>query len=106
MSRSAANGGIELFYDADLAGKNGEAREYRDSRQKFYDQEVLREPIPGADVTLTLDANLQYHAEENLMNAVKESGAEGGSVVVLDPYTGDILAMASYPDLRPKSQTG
>lgn len=98
------NGGVELTLDADLAGQNGEAREYRDSRQNSYDRDVLREPVPGADVTLTIDANLQYHAERNLEAAVKDSGAEGGSVVAMDPYTGDILAMASYPTFDPNQK--
>ncbi len=104
----SGNGGIELTLNKDLAGKNGEAREYRDSRQNTYDRDVIREPIPGADVMLTIDANLQYHAEQNLEAAVKESGAEGGSVVAIDPYTGDILAMASYPTFDPnlKPQKG
>lgn len=104
----SGNGGIELTFNKDLAGQNGEAREYRDSRQNSYDRDVVSEPIAGADVMLTIDPKLQYHAEQNLEAAVKESQAEGGSVVVMDPYTGDILAMASYPTFDPnlKPQKG
>lgn len=95
------NLGMELSLEKDLGGRNGEARIYKDSRQNSYDQTVLRAPEPGSDVTLTLDPNIQFHAELELEKAVKEGNAEGGSVVVMDPYTGDILAMASYPAFDP-----
>jgi cell division protein FtsI (penicillin-binding protein 3) len=62
---------------------------------------VLRDPVPGATLTLTLDPQLQFRAERELEAAARASGAEAGSVVVLDPYTGDVLAMASYPTFNP-----
>ncbi len=101
------NAGIELSLEKELGGKSGEARLFTDSRQNSYDQIVLREPEPGADITLTIDPNLQYRAEEELKLATEASGADGGSLVAMDPYTGEILAMASYPtfdpNLRPAS---
>lgn len=95
------NAGAELSFDKELAGQSGEARLLTDSRQNSYDQTVLREPVPGIGLTLTLDPNLQFRAEKELATAVKAGGAEAGSVVVMDPYTGDILAMASYPTFDP-----
>ena len=95
------NGGLELTFDKDLGGKPGEARLFTDSRQNSYDQTVLRESVPGADLTLTIDPNLQFRAEQELQAAVLASGANGGSVVVMDPYTGDVLAMANYPTFDP-----
>jgi cell division protein FtsI (penicillin-binding protein 3) len=98
------NGGVELTFEKDLGGKPGQARLFTDSRQNSYDQLVLEDPIPGADITLTLDPNLQYHAESELAAAVNASGAEAGSVVAMDPYTGEILAMASYPTFDPNER--
>lgn len=95
------NGGVELSFDKELGGRPGEARVFTDSRQNSYDQTVLRDPVPGIDLTLTLDPNLQYRSEKELAAAVNASGAEAGSVVAMDPYTGDILAMASYPTFDP-----
>ncbi|MEO5925205.1 MAG: penicillin-binding protein [Bryobacteraceae bacterium] len=95
------NAGVELSFEKYLGGKSGEARLYTDSRQNSYDQDVLRQPEPGGDVTLTIDPNLQFKAEQELALAVAASGADGGSVVAMDPYTGEILAMASYPTFDP-----
>ncbi|MEO8100473.1 MAG: penicillin-binding protein [Acidobacteriota bacterium] len=102
------NAGVELSFERELGGKAGEARLSMDSRQNSYDSVVLREPIPGADLTLTIDPTLQYRAERELEAAVRASGAKNGSVVALDPYTGDVLAMANYPSFDPnlKPQPG
>jgi cell division protein FtsI (penicillin-binding protein 3) len=95
------NAGIELSFENDLGGKPGEARLFTDSNQISHDEVVLREPVPGANLTLTIDPNLQFRAEQELAAAVQASGAEGGSVVAMDPYTGEILAMASFPTFNP-----
>ncbi|HUY77292.1 MAG TPA: penicillin-binding protein 2, partial [Ktedonobacterales bacterium] len=57
--------------------------------------------IAGADVTLTLDANIQYWAEQGLAQTIAATGADGGSVIALDPRTGAILAMANAPSFDP-----
>jgi cell division protein FtsI (penicillin-binding protein 3) len=98
------NAGIEQFFDRDLQGVPGEAQLLTDSGDEVYDEIVLRAPAPGAELTLTLDPNLQFRAEQELENAAVASGAEGGSVVAMDPYTGDILAMASYPRFDPNTK--
>ncbi len=54
-------------------------------------------PIPGAAVTLTLDRDIQYVAQRAIADAVADSGAESGSIVVMDPRNGEILALASTP---------
>lgn len=100
------NAGLELSLEEDLAGKSGLARMYTDSRQNPYDSVVTREPVPGADLTLTIDSNVQYEAERQLAAAVKASGAKTGSVVALDPQTGDILALANYPAYDPNVPPG
>ncbi|MEO8049335.1 MAG: penicillin-binding protein [Acidobacteriota bacterium] len=95
------NGGVEMTFDDELSGRPGLARVYNDVRQNAYDSVVSRVPEPGTNLTLTLDPNLQYDAEKALAAAVAKSNAKTGSVVVLNPYTGDILAMANYPAYDP-----
>lgn len=60
-------------------------------------------PIPGTDLVLTLDLNIQYIVEEELKRALEEYGAESGSVVVMDPRTGGVLAVVSHPHYNPNS---
>lgn len=98
------NAGIELSFENELGGKPGEARLFTDSRQNSYDQDVVRAPEPGVDLTLTIDPNLQYRAEQELAAAAEASGADGGSVVAMDPYTGEILAMANWPMFNPNER--
>jgi cell division protein FtsI (penicillin-binding protein 3) len=95
------NGGIEMSFDDELSGRPGLAKVYNDVRQNAYDSVVSRPPEPGTNLTLTLDPNLQYEAEKSLAGAVAKANAKTGSIVVLNPYTGDILAMANYPDYDP-----
>ena len=94
-------GGIEQSFDDDLAGQPGEGRAYNDVRQRAYDVLVTRQPEPGTNLTLTIDSNLQYDAERALEDAVKKSNAHTGSLVAMNPYTGEILAMANYPTFDP-----
>jgi cell division protein FtsI (penicillin-binding protein 3) len=100
------NAGVELSYEQDLAGRPGRALQYTDSRQDPYESIVTRDPSPGADLTLTIDPNVQYAAERHLEEAVRSSGARAGSVVALDPQTGDILALANYPSYDPNVPPG
>ena len=93
--------GIEESFDEDLAGRPGLARVYTDVKQNAYDSEVARAPEPGADLTLTIDSNLQYDAEQGLAAAVERTHAKTGSVVAMNPYTGEILALANYPTYDP-----
>ena len=76
---------------------------FNDVRQNAYDSVVIaRKPEPGANITLTIDPNLQYEAEK----AAGEGGdapaaRKTGSIVAMNPYTGEILAMANYPTFDP-----
>ncbi len=93
--------GVELSFNDDLAGRPGQAHQLRDVHLEAYDSVVTREPEPGADLTLTIDPNLQYEAERQLDKAIISSHAKSGSVVIVNPYNGDILAMANYPRYDP-----
>jgi cell division protein FtsI (penicillin-binding protein 3) len=99
-------GGLELSFDEDLSGRAGINRVYTDVRQTVYDADVVRPPEPGANLVLTLDLNLQFEAERALEAAALKHHAKSGSIVVLDPYTGDILAMANWPSFDPNQIAG
>ena len=93
--------GLELSFDEELSGRPGLGRVYKDVRQNAYDMQVTRPPEPGVNVTLTIDPNLQYDAERALEAAARKANARTGSLVALNPYTGEVLAMANYPSFDP-----
>lgn len=93
--------GVEEEFDEELAGNPGRALDDVDVRQDAYDSVVTRKPEPGEDITLSIDSNLQYVAERELDKAIDSSGAKTGSIVALNPYTGDVLVMANYPRFDP-----
>jgi cell division protein FtsI (penicillin-binding protein 3) len=91
------NAGIEMAFDEALSGRPGLERIYTDVKQNVYDSVVARDPDPGEDITLTIDPNLQYLAEKELDKSAASSHAKTGSIVAMDPYTGEVLAMANFP---------
>jgi cell division protein FtsI/penicillin-binding protein 2 len=99
---NAGHAGIEAFYNDVLQGKPGRAVYERDSLGDPipYGQYVATEPVPGDDLVLTIDRYLQRLAEQMLADAVKENRAAGGIILVMDPFTGEILANATLPSVR------
>lgn len=95
--RARGGAGLELALDSILTGQPGEAVLLKDRAGRRYDSpsRQVRDPVPGHDVVLTLDAELQEIAERGLADALEEMEAEGGDVVFLDPRTGELLALAS-----------
>ncbi len=94
--------GLELAYDDWLSGESGAKRVLRDRLgRNIEDVERLREPAPGRDLHLTIDKRLQYIAYRELKAAVERNDALGGSLVLLDVTTGDILAMVNQPSFNP-----
>jgi len=89
--------GIESRYDAVLKGKEGEQINYRVRGGRGYQSRVIEPPVPGEDIILTIDATIQYIAEKELARAVAEHGAKWGTIIIMDPPSGEILAMASLP---------
>lgn len=89
--------GLELELDSLLAGIPGEQVYLRDRGGRQYEspQRRVRDPVNGHDVVLTLDAGLQGIAESMLRDALQQMNADGGDVTVVDPHTGEILAIAS-----------
>jgi cell division protein FtsI (penicillin-binding protein 3) len=95
------NAGIEKSLDLDLGGTPGQLRLLTDVKRRGIDSHLASEARPGAPVTLTIDARLQFVAERALADAVEAHHAVSGSLVAMNPQTGDILALASYPTYDP-----
>jgi cell division protein FtsI (penicillin-binding protein 3) len=95
--RPGGGAGLELSLDSLLTGRPGEAVLLKDRAGRRYDSpaRMIREPVAGYDIILTLDAELQEIAERGLDDAVRTMRAEGGDVVFLDPSNGELLALAS-----------
>jgi cell division protein FtsI (penicillin-binding protein 3) len=91
--------GLEYQYQATLEGTPGELRqEMSPSGQPIaFGVDDLAAPEPGDDLVTTLDRQFQYQVQAALASAVKANHAKGGTVIVMDPHTGDVFAMASYP---------
>ena len=95
--------GIEQRFNRELTGTPGIIQGMRDARRReLYDRrKVSIDPIPGADVYLTIDHNIQFEAEDALKWGLREYGAGSGWCIVMDSRTGAVLAMASLPDFEP-----
>ena len=94
--------GIESSLNRVLAGLPGRVFFERDTTGDPipYAQHVTHDPEPGKDIVLTIDRVLQEMAEDTLADAVSKHRAKGGTVIMMDPYTGDILALATSPSLK------
>ncbi|MCH8544364.1 MAG: penicillin-binding protein 2 [Alcanivorax sp.] len=99
--------GIELAMESRLRGQPGRKKVVRDLHGRvIQDIEVLQEASPGQDVALSIDLRLQYLAYRELMSTVTRHRAAGGSVVVLDARTGEVLAMVNQPGYNPNNRSG
>ena len=97
--------GIELYYNDLLSGEPGRLISERDPVGRPIPGGVTEEldPVNGQDVVLTIDADIQYQAQVMLAETVEEWGAKSGSVLVMDPTNGELLAMASLPTFNPNN---
>jgi cell division protein FtsI (penicillin-binding protein 3) len=95
--------GLETEYDRTLSGVPGERTTEvgQDGTPILTGLTSVHPPQPGADLVTTIDRDLQYFAQSQLEQAVKANHARGGAIVVMDPRTGDVLAMANYPWFDP-----
>jgi cell division protein FtsI (penicillin-binding protein 3) len=95
--RPSGAAGLEFALDSILTGQPGQAVLLKDRAGRRYDSpaRLVREPVSGCDVVLTIDAELQEIAERGLDDALATMKAEGGDVVFLDPTNGELLALAS-----------
>lgn len=96
-------GGLEQHYDPVLRGEPGSVLAERDPFGRPIPGGVMHyeDPVNGSDIALTIDKDIQYAAQVALQSAVEQWSAASGSVVVMDPRNGEILAMASVPGFNP-----
>jgi len=97
-------GGIESELDGQIRGKSEKIIVMADARQRWFDgSEAQRER--GANVVLTLDEKIQYIAQRELSAAIDKTRAIAGSVIVMNPNSGEILALANWPRFNPNTAT-
>ena len=89
--------GVEARYDDLLKGVEGRQISFKVNGGRGYENHVIKSPVPGRDIVLAIDATIQYFAEKELAKAIAEHEAAWGVIIIMDPWTGDILAMASNP---------
>ena len=93
-------GGLERQFDDDLRGIPGTELISIDARRKWFSR-VEKPPDPGQNLVLTIDQTIQYIAERELERGMEETKAVGGTVIVENPHTGEILALANRPTFNP-----
>jgi len=94
--------GIEFYYDRYLRGENGEFHVVKDALGRNLEDGITKDrDFNGNNLVLTLDRTIQYITESALKEAVEEFSAKSGLALVMEPATGQILAMAHYPFLNP-----
>jgi len=92
--------GIEHAFDDELRGKAGKMFISVDARKQWF-SDVATQPDPGDNIVLTIDKNIQYIAEKELEQAIHDTQAISGTVIVENPHTGEILALANRPTFNP-----
>ncbi|MFQ6081725.1 MAG: peptidoglycan D,D-transpeptidase FtsI family protein [Candidatus Aminicenantia bacterium] len=93
--------GIEREYDSQIFGKSGEALIQIDAKRRRYQARILKPPVQGKSLVLTIDETIQYIAEKELAHTVDKYRAKSGWVIIIDPWTGEVLALANYPSYNP-----
>lgn len=94
--------GVELYYDSYLKGKSGWKNSYRDAKRNliFSDEEYMPES-KGYNLILTVDEVIQHFIESEIKEILKAWRPKGAMIIAMNPATGEILGMASYPDYNP-----
>jgi cell division protein FtsI (penicillin-binding protein 3) len=92
--------GIEHAFDDELRGRAGKMFISVDARRQWF-SDVEKQPEPGENLVLTIDKNIQYIAEKELEQAIHDTQAIAGTVIVENPHTGEILALANRPTFNP-----
>ncbi len=94
--------GLEYEYDTLLSGRPGQRQVVRDLSGNRLSTMSAIDAVPGSSITLTIDSEIQFEAERALADAVDEYDATRACALVMDPMTGEILAMASTPVFSPE----
>lgn len=95
--------GVEAYFDEELHGNDGRVIQNRDARGGWLtsSERIVSAKEDGSDLFLTIDYTVQYEVERILEEAVKKYDADDGSIIVMEPKTGKILALANYPTFAP-----
>jgi len=94
--------GLELAYNEWLSGEPGTRRVVQDrTGREITGVDIIKPAVPGKDLRLSIDKQLQYFADQALIDVIKEHKAESASVVVMKVQTGEVLAMSNYPSYNP-----
>ena len=96
-------GGIEHTYDHLIKGHTGKVLVQTDAHQSAFSNRIEKAPTAGSTIELTIEEYLQYMVERELRKGVEENKAAGGSALVMNPWTGEILALANYPTFNPNA---
>jgi cell division protein FtsI (penicillin-binding protein 3) len=95
-------GGVEHEFDHRLKGKPGTMLISMDAKQRWFGR-VEKDPDPGENIVLTIDEKIQYIAERELEQALADTHAEAGTIIVENPHTGAVLALANRPTFNPNN---
>lgn len=100
-SQAVPTGGLELYFNKYLKGKQGKRRLLRSPSNALETGDVIAYPEHGANIYLTINQYLQAIAEEEVAKGVRKSKAKSGWAIIMDPFTGEIWALAQYPYFSP-----
>ncbi|MDM7456744.1 MAG: penicillin-binding protein 2 [Tepidimonas sp.] len=97
--------GVELAFERELLGRPGSRRVIKDRLGRIVeDVRDIVPPLDGKDLQLSIDGKIQFFVYQRLKEAVRQHNARGGSVVVLDAMSGEVLALANYPSYNPNDR--
>jgi cell division protein FtsI (penicillin-binding protein 3) len=97
--------GVEFRDNDILKGMDGLELTFKDNKKRGYQSQMLKQPVPGRDIYLTIDATIQYIVERALAKAIADHSPASGTIIVMDPATGEVLALANYPTYDVNSYT-
>lgn len=97
--------GLEEQYQSLLAGRSGQERVELSPGGQLIPEgvQVVNAPVAGSTLVTTIDRQIQFQAQQYLQQAVRDNHAKGGTIIVMDPRTGDIYAIANYPTFDPNA---
>lgn len=90
--------GVEQYYDETLQGTNGSRLVEVDARGKVISENIVRPPVQGQSITLSIDSRVQSALYKNIKDIADSVGFSGGAGIIMDVNTGELLAMTSYPE--------
>jgi cell division protein FtsI (penicillin-binding protein 3) len=93
-------GGVELQYDKELRGRQGQLSFNVDAHGRSFHGKVEKAPVQGRSLVLSLDKSIQYLVERELSAGVQQTQAASGTAIVMEPGSGRILALANYPNFN------